>query len=137
MYQLVDAESYRGQHLLVVGGGDSAVEAAIGLARQRGNEVTLSYRREKLVRVKSKNEEGFRTLVAAGRLRPLFDSEVLEILPGRVRLAVGRPAPAPCELRNDYVFVLAGGEPPFELVRSMGVRFGGQARAGKAPAVVR
>ena len=57
MYQLADAESYEHQKILVVGGGDSAVEAALGLARQRGNRVTLSYRREKLVRIKKKNEE--------------------------------------------------------------------------------
>jgi thioredoxin reductase len=47
MYQLVNAESYQGRRVLVVGGGDSAVEAAIGLARQKGNAVTLSYRRER------------------------------------------------------------------------------------------
>jgi thioredoxin reductase len=136
MYQLLDAESYHGQRLLVVGGGDSAVEAALGLARQGDNEVTLSYRREKLVRVKKKNEERFQTLVAERRLRTLFDSEVTEILPARVRLVVGRSAPAPLELRNDYVFVFAGGEPPFALVKRMGVRFGGGAApAPKAPSV--
>ena len=46
MYQLAEAESYVGQRILVVGGGDSAVEAALGLSCQRGNRVTLSYRRE-------------------------------------------------------------------------------------------
>ncbi len=46
MYQLIDAQSYTNAHILVVGGGDSAVEAAIGLARQKGNKVSISYRRE-------------------------------------------------------------------------------------------
>ncbi len=132
MYQLLDAESYHGQHLLVVGGGDSALEAAIGLARQGDNDVTLSYRREKLVRVKKKNEDRFQELVAQRRLRPLFDSQVSEILPGCVLLSVGRESPRALELRNDYVFVFAGGDPPFELVKRMGVRFGGPAPAPAA-----
>jgi thioredoxin reductase len=123
MYQLVDAASYEGQRLLVVGGGDSAVEAAIGLARQRGNRVTLSYRREKLVRIKRKNEERFAELLARGRVEGAFASEVEEIGPASVRLKT--PAGSR-ELPNDYVFVFAGGEPPFGLLRQMGVRFGGE-----------
>ena len=82
MYRLIDAESYRDQKLLVVGGGDSAVEAAIGLAQQPGNEVTLSYRRDKLVRIKKKNEERLAPLLASGRVKPLFGSQVAEITPG-------------------------------------------------------
>jgi thioredoxin reductase (NADPH) len=124
MYQLCDAESYEGQRLLVVGGGDSAVEAAIGLARQRGNRVTLSYRREKLVRVKKKNEERIGSLLSHGRVAGLFSSEVEKIAEGAVRL---RTPEGTRELPNDFVFVFAGGEPPFELLRSMGVRFGGEA----------
>lgn len=126
MYQLVDAESYKGRRVLVVGGGDSAVEAAVGLARQAGNEVTLSYRREKLVRVRKKNDERFSALLASGRVRTLFGSQVVEIAPERVRLELGGET---IDLPNDDVFVFAGGEPPFELLRHAGVRFGGGERA--------
>jgi thioredoxin reductase/NAD-dependent dihydropyrimidine dehydrogenase PreA subunit len=122
MYRLIDAESYRDQKLLVVGGGDSAVEAAIGLARQAGNVVTLSYRREKLVRIKKKNEDRLAPLLASGRVQPLFGSQVVEIGPDRVHLKVGSEVR---ELPNDYVFVFAGGEPPFEFLKQCGVRFGG------------
>ena len=115
MYRLIDAESYRGQKLLVVGGGDSAVEAAIGLAQQPGNEVTLSYRREKLVRIKKKNEERLGPLLATGRVQPLFGSQVVEIRPDSVSLKVGAEVR---ELPNDYVFVFAGGEPPFDLLKT-------------------
>jgi thioredoxin reductase (NADPH) len=121
MYRLIDAEAYDGQHVLVVGGGDSAVEAAIGLARQERNVVTLSYRREKLVRIKKKNEERLGPLLRAGRVRPLFNSQVVEILEGRVRIKVGDEVR---ELQNDWVFVFAGGEPPFDLLKQAGVRFG-------------
>ena len=131
MYQLVDAESYQGQQILVVGGGDSAVEAALGLARQPGNRVTLSYRRDKLVRIKSKNEERFGKALREGLLRPLFGSEVTAILPRAVRLNV---AGKPVEMANDYVLVFAGGEPPFAFLRQLGVRFGGEATPEAAAA---
>ncbi len=139
MYRLVDAESYERQRVLVVGGGDSAVEAAIGLARQRGNSVALSYRREKLVRIKKKNEDRFIQLLASGRVQGLFGSEVERIDPGSVLL---KTAQGPRELANDFVFVFAGGEPPFELLKKAGVRFGGgdtqdSAVAPRNPAVRR
>jgi thioredoxin reductase (NADPH) len=129
MYQLIDAAGYQDSRILVVGGGDSAVEAVIGLARQRGNQVTLSYRREKLVRIKKKNEERLGELTSKGRVKVLFGSEVTEILGDRVRLKMGERT---LELPNDYVFVFAGGEPPFALLRQMGIRFGGD---GSKPAV--
>jgi thioredoxin reductase (NADPH) len=129
MYRLIDAEGYRGQKLLVVGGGDSAVEAAIGLAQQPDNEVTLSYRRDKLVRIKKKNQDRFAPLVAQGRIKPIFGSRVVEVLPDRVRLEV---ASVVHELPNDYVFVFAGGEPPFDFLKHCGVRFGGTAAPGRA-----
>jgi thioredoxin reductase/NAD-dependent dihydropyrimidine dehydrogenase PreA subunit len=132
MYRLIDAEGYKHSKLLIVGGGDSAVEAAIGLAQQPGNEVTLSYRRDKLVRIKKKNEHRFAPLVAAGKIKPIFGSRVVEVLPDVVRLEVGG---AVHELPNDYVFVFAGGEPPFDFLKHCGVRFGGPpAAAGRAPA---
>jgi thioredoxin reductase (NADPH) len=131
MYQLADAASYEGQRVLVVGGGDSAVEAAVSLARQRGNTVTLSYRREKLVRIKKRNEERIAELVRSGRVRPLFGSEVAEIGEDRVRLRVAGQA---VELPNDYVFVFAGGEPPFGFLRQIGLGFGGGTKTPSPPA---
>ena len=124
MYRLIDAEGYQGRKLLVVGGGDSAAEAAIGLARQPGNEVTLSYRREKLVRLKKKNQDALDCLLAEGRVKPLFSSQPVEITPGSVRLKVGSET---VEIANDYVFVVAGGVPPFDFLKQIGVRFGGEA----------
>ncbi len=126
LYQLLDAESYRNQQILVVGGGDTAVEAILGLARQSGNRVTLSYRRDKLVRIKRNNAERMEALIAAGTVKPLFGSEVDEVLEGRVRLRLGGKS---IEVRNDLVFVFAGGEPPFALLKQCGVRFGGEPQA--------
>jgi thioredoxin reductase len=129
MYQLMDAESYRGQRLLVVGGGDSAVEAAVGLARQARNQVSLVYRREKLVRIKRKNDERIQAAIRQGTVHAHFASEVVEIGPASVRLRTARRHE---ELANDFIFVFAGGEPPFGLLRQIGVRFGAEP-TGAAP----
>lgn len=124
-YKLIDAESYRGERLLVVGGGDSAVEAALGLARQPGNVVTLSYRKEKLFRIKRRNEERFAAAMTEGAVETRFSTELTEILPDRVRL---RGPDGEFEIPNDYVFIFAGGEPPFPLLKKMGIGFGGEGR---------
>lgn len=128
MYQVRDAEEYRGKRILCVGGGDSAVEAAMGLARQSGNEITLSYRGDSFNRVKAKNLETLDKLVRRGKIRPLLGSEVLEIGRDEVRI---RTAEGELTLANDYVFVLIGGEPPFPFLRSIGVRFGDEASGGR------
>jgi thioredoxin reductase (NADPH) len=122
MYKLLDAESYQAQRVLVVGGGDSAVEAAIGLARQGGSQVALSYRREKLVRIKKINEDRLGPLAARNRLQLILSSEVSEI---RKESVLVRTPSSQLEIPNDYVFVLAGGEAPLGILRKVGVRFGG------------
>ncbi len=122
MYQLTDAQSYRGLDLLVVGGGDSAVEAAVGLARQSGNRVTISYRKSSFFRVKKKNEDAVTSLIREKKIEPLFDSDVTAISDQAVTL---KTKSGEKQLVNDYVFIFAGGIPPFELLRSFGIRFGG------------
>jgi len=127
MYRLIDAESYRNERILIVGGGDSAVEAAVALSQQPGNEVTLSYRREKLVRIKRKNQDKIEPLLEAGTIRPMMPSQVIDIGSDEVALRNGSAGDSPRVIRNDYVFVFAGGVPPFGFLRDMGVRFGGAA----------
>ncbi len=123
MYQLVDARSYNGQNLLVVGGGDSAVEAAIGLARQPGNTVWISYRKSTFARVKKKNEDKIRELIDRGKVKAVFDSEVRRISAADVEI---RSRDGEFTIPNDYIFVLIGGLPPFEMLRSAGIKFGGK-----------
>ena len=123
MYKLLDAESYRKQKLLVVGGGDSAVEAAMGLAGQEGTTVTLSYRKEKFFRLKRRNEERMNRTIRSGALTVVFNSGLEEITERSVRLNTdGRELTLP----NDYVFIFAGGEAPFTLLKNIGVRFGSE-----------
>jgi thioredoxin reductase/NAD-dependent dihydropyrimidine dehydrogenase PreA subunit len=122
-YKLIDAEAYAGRRVLVVGGGDSAVEAAIGLAHQDGCRVTLSYRKPELLRIKQRNAERIAPLIDAGRVDFRGGTTVAAIRTDRVDLdgAQGRVS-----IPNDEVFILAGGIPPFGLLREAGVRFGGE-----------
>ncbi len=127
MYQLRDAESYRAEKVLCVGGGDSAVEAAIGLARQPGNLVTISYRKDQFYRIKKKNQDALEKLVDRGKVRPLMSSRVVEIGPTTVRLeAEGREV----VLENDYVLIFIGSEPPYPLLHRAGIDFGGEPTKG-------
>ena len=123
MYRLIDAQDYEGKRILVVGGGDSAAEAAIGLARQSSNTVSLSYRKDKLVRLKKKNLDTIEKWIDGGRIQPVFSSVVTEILPSSVRLKAEDEREI--EIENDFVFIFAGGVPPFPLLKEMGVEFGG------------
>ncbi len=123
-YALLDAHSYHDRNILVVGGGDSAIEAAIGLAEQPGNRVTLSYRRDAFFRIKRRNEVAVADAVGAGRLTLLLQSDVLDIGEQHVDLRVTAGGEErTLRLENDDVFVLAGGKPPFELLEKSGVSF--------------
>lgn len=127
LYQLADAASYTGQNLLVVGGGDSAIEAATALAVQPGNRVTISYRRRAFFRIKQRNEERIARFTSDGRVRVLFNSQVKRIEVGSATIEVGEGQNARQTIvPADYVFVLAGGEPPYPLLKKIGVRFHGE-----------
>ena len=122
-YQLVDAQSYSHQNILVVGGGDSAIEAAVGLARQKGNKVTISYRKPRFFRIKKKNEDNLNEMVKQKKIKAMLESNVLEILEKSVRLQTTQDT---VEIPNDYVFIFAGGIPPFQMLEEMGILFGGK-----------
>jgi len=127
LYQLTDAAGYTGSSILIVGGGDSAVEAATALAVQPGNRVTLSYRRSAFVRLKQRNEERIARFSAEGGVRVLFNSQVRRIEPGSAVIQIGAAENVrETTIRADYVFVLAGGEPPYPLLKKIGVRFNGE-----------
>jgi thioredoxin reductase len=118
-YRLIDAEQYRDQHVLVVGGGDSALEAATSIAAEPGTTVTLSYRSGAFSRAKPKNREKVEKMKSEGKLKVLFNSNVKEIRPDSVIIAlndkVGR-------LRNDAIIVSAGGILPSAFLQKIGIK---------------
>ena len=123
-YHLIDAHSYQGRRVLVVGGGDSAVETALALAEQPGNQVTLSYRKEAFFRIRAKNEERMRAAMERGSVDVRFESQVRAIRPDQVELLQNSPTGPSVELLpNDEVFVMIGGVAPLETLRSSGVSF--------------
>ncbi|MCC6408984.1 MAG: NAD(P)-binding domain-containing protein [Planctomycetes bacterium] len=134
VYGLSDAASFQGRRVLVVGGGDSAVETALALAAQPGTRVTIAYRREAFFRLRTRNQEHVDAAARDGRVDVLFSTRVVAIEPERVRLARGEgDAQTELELANDDVFVLAGGTSPVELLERSGVSFDPAARPAAAP----
>jgi thioredoxin reductase/ferredoxin len=119
-YALNEPETFRGDRVLVVGGGDSAVEAALALSEQAGTEVTLSYRRDKFARLKPANRERIEQGFAQGTVRPLLSTNVVEIKPDSVRYSDASGAVQ--EAANDYVLVFAGGDLPTEFLKACGVQ---------------
>lgn len=135
-YSLLDAHGYQGRRVLVVGGGDSAAEAALALAEQPGNEVVLSYRREGFFRVRERNLARIEEARAEGRLRVAFSSEVRAIHEQAVDLELDEHGQRRLErVPNDEVFVMAGGTAPLELLASSGVSCDPALRPAPAPIV--
>ncbi len=118
VYRLIDPEQYRGRHVLIVGGGDSALEAAHSVAEQPGTTVTLSYRSPAFTRAKPRNREKVAQLAAAGRMNVLMSSNVREIRKDSVVIDVdGEPVILP----NQGVIVCAGGILPTGFLKEVGI----------------
>ena len=120
VYRLIDPAQYDGQAVLVVGGGDSALEAALALAERPGTTVTLSYRSAAFSRVKTKNRLALEQAQRNGSLRVEMESTVTSIEPQQVHLKARNGA---LTLPNDAVIVCAGGLLPTPLLQSAGIAF--------------
>jgi len=121
MYRLIEADHYINKRILIVGGGDSAVEAAMGLAHQSGNQVTLSYRQAQFSRIKERNSQRIQEAMRSGKIKVLFNSAPVEFTPESVIIDV---ADTQQTIPNDYVWIFAGGSPPNDFLKKIGVQFG-------------
>ena len=121
MYRLLEADHYLNKNILIVGGGDSAIEAAMGLANQSGNKVTLSYRQERFCRIKERNSKRIEECIRSGKIKVLFKSNPVEFKQDTVILSVNGSTQ---ELPNDFVWIFAGGTPPNDFLKKIGVEFG-------------
>jgi len=117
-YRLIEAETYSGRDILIVGGGDAAVEAALAVSKGGRNRVTLSYRGEEFKRLRERNQRQLQEAEAQGRIQVVRKSQVLSVHADSVVLDHdGRTL----DLPNDFVFVLIGGVSPEEFLRKTGV----------------
>ena len=121
MYRLIETDHYINKRILVVGGGDSAVEAAMGLANQKGNNVTISYRGQSFARIKERNAQRVQEYMRAGKLAVLFNSIPSEFHADRAMLQMNGSIR---EIPNDFVWIFAGGEPPRAFLEKIGVKLG-------------
>jgi len=119
-YRLVDPEQYKGQAVLVVGGGDSALEAAISISEQEDTDVILSYRSEAFSRVKQKNRILLEQQEKAGRVRIMLKSKVDAIHEKQVAITYNGESK---KYPNDAVIVCAGGLLPTPLLQKIGIQF--------------
>jgi thioredoxin reductase len=117
-YRLVDPAQYQGLHVLVVGGGDSALESAVTIGEQPGTTVTLSHRSESFSRAKRKNRDRIAAAAESGRVRVLLQSKIHKIEPEEVEIATPSET---LRLRNDAVIVNAGGVLPTDFLKSLGI----------------
>src|SRR6266849_3346973 len=150
--RLFDPKDYAGKEVLVVGGGDTALETAIAIAAC-GGKVTLSYRKKEFARPKPENVEKLEMLVkdpaahvaverptservttaansgmrgdkAPGSVRLLFETSVVKVEPSAVTLrdAAGKKFSLP----NDVVFTMLGREAPLDFFRRSGIPIRGE-----------
>ena len=117
-YRLLEPEDISGKNILVVGGGDSAIESALLLADQ--NNVTLSYRSDAFSRIKSKNGEKIKDAMISGRVKVLFSTNPLHINKDSVVLTTSKEGEE-LYIENDLVYIFAGGELPTQFLQKAGV----------------
>lgn len=116
-YKLIDPELYDGKNILVVGGGDSAIESALLLSNH--NNVTLSYRGEKFGRLKLKNLDNLNYAINEGKIKVIYNSNIIEIKSHVVELDIINKEKI--ILNNDFVFIFAGGELPNDFLQKTGI----------------
>ena len=118
-YSLIEPEHYQGNKVVVVGGGDSAVEAALALADQPGNKVRLSYRKDSFSRIKAGNRAKIEAAIESGAVDFLPNTNLTKIYPDAVEYRNGTDMVH--RIPNEYVFVMIGGTLPTGMLKELGI----------------
>ncbi len=117
-YRLLEPELIKNKKIVVVGGGDSAIEAALLLADN--NEVTLSYRGEVFSRLKARNKQSIEDAIAGEKVNVILNSNLVSIEKKSVHIKIGdKEQTDPFE--NDLVYIFAGGELPTQFLKNAGI----------------
>ncbi len=118
-YRLLEPEGITGKEIIVVGGGDSAIESALLLAEQ--NHVILSYRNEVFNRIKPRNSEALNKAMADRKLDVQLNTNLLSIEDDSITLANSKDG-SHVKLKNDLVYIFAGGELPTQFLEKAGIK---------------
>lgn len=123
-YRLLEPERIHNKKIIVVGGGDSAIESALLLTDE--NEVTLSYRKDKFARLKPKNREKIEKAITGNLIKVIYNSNLVSI--NEQSVLINLTDDETVEVDNDLVYIFAGGELPTSFLQNAGVeitkRFG-------------
>lgn len=117
-YRLIESERIQNQNIIVVGGGDSAIESVLLL--KDTNKVTLSYRSDKFSRLKPKNRIKIQEAIENNTIKVLLSSNLVSINEKKVIINVAE-SEIPMEIENDLVYIFAGGELPTAFLQKAGV----------------
>lgn len=118
-YRLLEPEEIKGKDIMVVGGGDSAIESALLLADQ--NKVTLTYRNDAFSRIKPKNNEKIKEAMASGLVNVLFNTNPVKIEKDFIILSTKNEGEH-LQIKNDLIYIFAGGELPTEFLKKVGIQ---------------
>ena len=118
-YRLLEPEGISGKEIIVVGGGDSAIESALLLADE--NHVILSYRNEVFNRIKPQNSEALNKAMAEGKLDVRLNTNLVSIEDDSITLANNKDG-SQIKLKNDLVYIFAGGELPTQFLEKAGIK---------------
>ena len=119
VYRLIDPEQYVDQKVMIVGGGDSALEAALAIADERGSEVSLSYRSESFSRAKAKNRDRIEQYSREGKIKLYLPSNLIRIDESEVTLDYQGEK---IKVANDAVIINAGGILPSGFLKQIGIQ---------------
>ena len=117
-YRLLEPEKIHTKDILIVGGGDSAIESALLLAES--NRVTLSYRSNSFSRLKPKNALAINNAIKNKLIAVLFNSNITQISPDQAHYTTGESSNV-LNLKNDLVYIFAGGELPTQFLKKIGI----------------
>jgi thioredoxin reductase (NADPH) len=120
-YRLLEPENITGKKIIIVGGGDSAVESALLLMED--NDVILSYRKDKFARIKAKNRTDIIKAIENEKLRMIYNSNVKEIKTKEITLSINDAEGTLKQesFPNDLIYIFAGGELPTKFLQNAGV----------------
>jgi len=113
-YRLKNPDEFKGKKILIVGGGDSAIDAALSLYRE--NYVTVSYRKEKFFRLNEENSKNIDEKMNSGKVKVIFNSNVKKITKNYVLLDISGKEE---KIENDFVFIFAGNDLPIDFFRKI------------------